>query len=51
MGLVKLYRITGKKEYLMTAKFFIDERAGMPAMMQRVRTPGKVAHTGKITNR
>src|SRR5205085_10700610 len=26
MGLVKLYRITGKEEYLMTAKFFIDER-------------------------
>ena len=26
MGLVKLYRITGKKEYLATAKFFIEER-------------------------
>ncbi|MBW4888172.1 glycoside hydrolase family 127 protein [Mucilaginibacter sp. HMF5004] len=26
MGLVKLYRITGKKEYLATAKFFIDQR-------------------------
>jgi DUF1680 family protein len=26
MGLVKLYRITGKKEYLATAKYFIDER-------------------------
>ncbi|MEO6230736.1 MAG: glycoside hydrolase family 127 protein [Ferruginibacter sp.] len=26
MGLVKLYRITGKKEYLSTAKFFIEER-------------------------
>jgi uncharacterized protein len=26
MGLVKLYRITGKKEYLQTAKYFIDER-------------------------
>ena len=26
MGLVKLYRITGKQEYLQTAKFFIDER-------------------------
>lgn len=26
MGLVKLYRITGKKEYLDLAKFFIDER-------------------------
>lgn len=26
MGLVKLYRITGKEEYLQTAKFFIDER-------------------------
>lgn len=26
MGLVKLYRLTGKKEYLETAKFFIEER-------------------------
>ena len=26
MGLVKLYRITGKKEYLHTAKYFVDER-------------------------
>jgi DUF1680 family protein len=26
MGLVKLYRLTGKKEYLATAKFFIEER-------------------------
>lgn len=26
MGLVKLYRITGKKEYLSTAKFFVEER-------------------------
>ena len=26
MGLAKLYRITGKKEYLQAAKYFIDER-------------------------
>jgi DUF1680 family protein len=26
MGLVKLYRLTGKKEYLSTAKFFIEAR-------------------------
>jgi DUF1680 family protein len=26
MGLVKLYRITGKQEYLNTAKYFIEER-------------------------
>jgi hypothetical protein len=26
MGLVKLYRITGKEEYLNTAKFFVEER-------------------------
>jgi DUF1680 family protein len=26
MGLVKLYRVTGKKEYLETAKYFIEER-------------------------
>ena len=26
MGLVKLYRVTGKTEYLQTAKFFVEER-------------------------
>ncbi|HEY4153823.1 MAG TPA: beta-L-arabinofuranosidase domain-containing protein, partial [Puia sp.] len=26
MGLVKLYRVTGKKEYLQLAKFFLDQR-------------------------
>jgi len=26
MGLIKLYRITGKPEYLSTAKFFVEER-------------------------
>ena len=26
MGLIKLYRITGKNEYLQTAKFFVEER-------------------------
>lgn len=26
MGLVKLYRITGRQDYLQTARFFIDER-------------------------
>jgi DUF1680 family protein len=26
MGLVKLYRVTGEKKYLQTAKFFIDQR-------------------------
>jgi len=30
MGLVKLYRITGKPEYLATAKFFIEERGHYP---------------------
>ncbi|MES2777517.1 MAG: glycoside hydrolase family 127 protein [Bacteroidota bacterium] len=30
MGLVKLYRITGKPEYLSTAKFFIDARGRYP---------------------
>ncbi len=30
MALVKLYDITGKKEYLETAKFFIDERGKKP---------------------
>jgi DUF1680 family protein len=30
MGLVRLYRITGKKEYLDLAKFFIDQRGIKP---------------------
>lgn len=30
MGLVRLYRITGKKDYLNLAKFFIDERGHRP---------------------
>ncbi|GAC1312548.1 MAG: glycoside hydrolase family 127 protein [Mucilaginibacter sp.] len=30
MGLVRLYRITGKKDYLDLAKFFIDERGKRP---------------------
>lgn len=30
MALVKLYDVTGKKEYLETAKFFIDERGRKP---------------------
>ena len=30
MGLVKLYRITGKKEYLSTASFFIKQRGHYP---------------------
>jgi uncharacterized protein len=30
MGLVKLFRITGKKEYLNTAKFFIEARGKYP---------------------
>ncbi|TFF34318.1 glycoside hydrolase family 127 protein [Mucilaginibacter psychrotolerans] len=30
MGLVRLYRITGKKEYLDLAKFFIDQRGKKP---------------------
>jgi len=30
MGLVRLYRITGKKDYLQLAKFFIDQRGIKP---------------------
>ena len=30
MALVKLFDVTGKKEYLETAKFFIDERGKKP---------------------
>ncbi|RAV99070.1 glycoside hydrolase family 127 protein [Pseudochryseolinea flava] len=30
MGLVKMYRITGKKEYLATAKYFLEQRGHHP---------------------
>ena len=48
MGLVKLYRITGKKEYLQTAKFFIEERGHYKAMIQQVKMHGKMALTGRM---
>ncbi|MBD0374915.1 MAG: glycoside hydrolase family 127 protein [Flavisolibacter sp.] len=39
MGLVKLYRITGKKEYLETAKDFIDERGHYNGYDPKSRDP------------
>ena len=40
MGLVKLYRITGKKEYLETAKFFIEAKRPIQRVRsQKARTP------------
>ncbi|MGE5519844.1 MAG: glycoside hydrolase family 127 protein [Candidatus Dadabacteria bacterium] len=41
MGLVKLYRITGKKEYLETAKDFINERGHYKGYDPKNRDPFK----------
>lgn len=41
MGLVKLYRITGKKEYLQTAKYFIEERGHFEGYDPRSKDPWK----------
>ncbi len=39
MGLVKLYRITGKKEYLNLAKFFVDQRGRLKQYNQKSENP------------
>jgi DUF1680 family protein len=41
MGLVKLYRITGKKEYLETAKDFIEERGRYKGYDPKAKDPFK----------
>ena len=41
MGLVKLYRITGKKEYLETAKYFIEERGHFKGYDSSSKDPWK----------
>ncbi|HZB14731.1 MAG TPA: glycoside hydrolase family 127 protein [Chryseolinea sp.] len=41
MGLVKLYRITNKKEYLETAKYFIEERGHFKGYDSNSRDPWK----------
>lgn len=41
MGLVKLYRITGKAEYLNTAKFFIDQRGHYDGYDKNSKDPWK----------
>src|SRR5205823_4408258 len=41
MGLVKLYRITGKKEYLATAKFFVEARGHYPSYDTSSKDPWK----------
>ncbi|MEI9806886.1 MAG: glycoside hydrolase family 127 protein [Bacteroidota bacterium] len=41
MGLVKLYRITGKKEYLETAKYFIEERGHFNGYDAKSKDPFK----------
>jgi DUF1680 family protein len=41
MGLVKLYRITGKQEYLQTAKFFIEERGHFKGYDTKNKDPWK----------
>jgi DUF1680 family protein len=39
MGLVKLYEVTGKKEYLQTAKFFIEARGHYPNYNSKSKSP------------
>jgi DUF1680 family protein len=41
MGLVKLYRITGKDEYLQTAKYFIEERGHFNGYDAKSKDPFK----------
>jgi DUF1680 family protein len=41
MGLVKLYRITGKKEYLETAKYFVEERGHFDGYDNKSNDPWK----------
>jgi DUF1680 family protein len=41
MGLVKLYRVTGKKEYLSTAKFFIEARGHYAGYDPKNKDPWK----------
>ncbi|HEX7906010.1 MAG TPA: beta-L-arabinofuranosidase domain-containing protein [Chitinophagaceae bacterium] len=41
MGLVKLYRITGKNEYLETAKYFIEERGHYNGYDAKSKDPWK----------
>lgn len=41
MGLVKLYRITGKKEYLETARYFIEERGHYNGYDAKSKDPWK----------
>jgi uncharacterized protein len=41
MGLVKLYRVTGKKEYLLTAKDFIEERGRYTGYDAKSKDPWK----------
>ncbi len=41
MGLVKLYRVTGKPDYLTTAKFFLDARGRYPGYDPKSAEPWK----------
>ena len=41
MGLVKLYRVTGKPEYLQTAKFFIEARGSYKGYDSTSKDPFK----------
>lgn len=41
MGLVKLYRITGKQEYLQTAKYFVEERGHFNGYDPKSKDPWK----------
>ncbi|MDR0487444.1 MAG: glycoside hydrolase family 127 protein [Treponema sp.] len=40
LALVRLYRVTGVKQYLHTAKYFVDERGGSPNyFLEEIRRP------------
>jgi uncharacterized protein len=41
MGLVKLYRLTGKKEFLETAKYFVEERGHFAGYDAKSKDPWK----------
>ena len=50
MGLVRLYRITGKKDYLDLAKFFIDQR-GIKKYNTKAKTNTKTATISRMMSR
>ncbi len=48
MGLVKLYRITGKQEYLQPQNFLLKKEVIIRAMILQVKMNGRMAYTGRM---